>query len=152
MDDSESFPNIPAEGVRFQLKARDSEHFMYSRPGPEPTVSHSPIGGERNDQIFTLIHGRHDRKGLYAIKSWACGNVVFSRFTFSPTVGNISGDGDYPDNWFDFLQDDHDKESFRIYCPTSDSVFFSRIAQEPTFSNFIGDKYSDQLWRFVLVD
>ena len=98
MSMGESFPNIPAEGVRFRLKARDSKHVMYSRSAPEPTVGHC-VGQERSDQIFTLIHGRHDRKGLHAIKSWACGNVLFSRYTFSPKIGNIGGDGDYPDKY-----------------------------------------------------
>lgn len=96
MSMDESFPNIPAEGVRFRLKARDSKHVLYSRLGPEPIVGHC-LGQERSDQIFTLIHGRHDRKGLYAIKSWACGNVLFSRYELYPKVGNIDGDGDYPD-------------------------------------------------------
>ncbi|KAF8555188.1 hypothetical protein OG21DRAFT_1508011 [Imleria badia] len=152
MSMAESFLNIPAEGVRFRLKARDSKHVMYSRLGPEPTVGHT-LGQERSDQIFTLIHGRHDRKGLYAIKSWASGNVLFSRYTMLPKLGNIGGDGDYPDNWFEFLQDDHDKESFRIYCPASDCFFYSRTSGEPTFDNYDGGtEYNDQLWRFVLVN
>lgn len=98
IDEAESFQNIPAEGVRFRLQARDSQHFLYARSAPQPTVGHY-LGEERSDQIFTLIHGRHDRKGMYAIKSWACGDVLFSRYTYWPKLGCIGGDGDYPDKY-----------------------------------------------------
>jgi hypothetical protein len=92
----ESFPNIPAEGVRFRSKVHDSKHVIYSRQEPEPEVGHY-LGQGCNDQIVTLIHGKYDRKGLYAIQRWACGKVLFSRDARHPNaVGNIDGDGDYP--------------------------------------------------------
>lgn len=56
-------------------------------------------------------------------------------------------------SWFEFLQDDHDKASFRIYCPASDSLLYSRVSPDPTFDNYdLGLKYDDQLWRFVLAN
>ena len=74
-----------------------------------------------------------------------------------PKVGNIDGDGDYPNkqgftsppsstadrhgprSWFEFVQDNHDK-AFRIYSPASDSVLYSRTSPAPAFDNFTGDK------------
>lgn len=90
------FPHIPAQGVRFRLKARDSQHVLFSRDSPNPTVGHF-YGPPYNDQIFTLIYGTGDRRGKYAIKSWHCGKVLFSRRSQEPHVGNIAGDGNNPD-------------------------------------------------------
>jgi len=138
---------IPAEGVRFRLKARESRHVIYSRPEQEPLVGHF-LGPAYDDQIFVLLHGKNENAGMYAIKSWACGKVIYSRTAKEPYVSNVYGDGKYADNWFQFPPDEYDKNSFRIYCPASNTVLFSRTSQDPQFGNFMGGKYADQLWHF----
>ncbi|KAF8127649.1 hypothetical protein EV363DRAFT_467010 [Boletus edulis] len=145
-----NFPNIPAEGVQFRLRARDSGYVIYSRIQNDPLVWHYN-GPPYDDQLFTLIYGTGSRLNLYAIKSVPNGRVLFSRNTASPTVGNVVGDGTYNDNWFQFIQDDNDANSFRIYSLASDSVLYSRTTADPQFGNYTGPKFDDQLWQFEIV-
>ena len=92
---SNSF-KLPSEGERFRLQARDTKKVIYSRAEGEPLVG-DYSGPEYDDQVFTLIYGKDDRKGFYAIKSWYCGKVLFSRTASAPYVGNIYGNAIYDD-------------------------------------------------------
>ena len=88
---------IPPEGVRFRLVGYVSQRAIFSRYTPDPTVWHHNVSyGEYADQWFTLIHGRGDHAGRYAIKGQITGKVLYSRKK-SPPVGHIEGGGKYED-------------------------------------------------------
>jgi len=146
-----NFPNIPEPGARFRLRARDSGYVIYSRTQHPPLVWHSNDPAAE-DQVFKLIHGTGQRKNLYAIKSVLNGRVLFSRDTgVPPYVGNVANDGLNNDNWFQFIQDDDDPDSFRIYSLSSDTVLYSCATANPQFGNYVGEEDDDQLWHFEIV-
>jgi len=88
---------IPPEGLRFRIVGYVSQCAIFSRNNPQPEVGHYNVShGEYPDQWFTLIHGKGNHAGLYAIKGQVTGKVLFSR-SQKPTVGHIDGDGKYDD-------------------------------------------------------
>lgn len=89
------FP-APPEGFEFRLLGWRSKKMIFSR-NAAPGVGISDPQPVNPDQIFTLIHGTGDKKGLYAIKSVNTGKVLFSRQGQVPVVGHVDGDGDYDD-------------------------------------------------------
>lgn len=89
------FP-APPEGVEFRLVGWRSKKVIFSR-NASPEVGISDPEPVNPDQIFTLIHGTGDKKGLYAIKSVNTGKVLFSRGDNYPPVGHVDGDGAYTD-------------------------------------------------------
>ncbi|KAK0431821.1 hemolytic lectin LSLb [Armillaria borealis] len=144
---------IPPQGLYFRLTGQESQHVLYSRRGPSPQLWHYK-GGEYEDQLFTLIHGTGSRAGLYAIKGKHSGKVLYSRTSPEPCVGHVDGDGMYndkyavssrvlslmadplPPSWFDLEVGigPHAKH-FRIVCPATGEVLFSRTTADPKFGN-----------------
>ncbi|KAI0067578.1 hemolytic lectin [Artomyces pyxidatus] len=144
---------IPPEHLRFRLLGYVSQNVLFSRTSQEPQVGHCPVGQERDDQYFTLIHGTGKRSGLYALKSPATDKVLFSRTNAEPCVWHISGNGRWDDSWFKLEpgKGQYSKQ-FRLYSPFSDTVVFSRT-EWPYIGNIsAADVYADQYFSFVFED
>ena len=88
---------IPPEDLRFRLVGYVNQCAIFSRNSPEPEVGHYNVShGVYPDQWFTLLHGKGNHSGLFAIKGQVTEKVLFSR-SQKPTVGHIDGDGKYDD-------------------------------------------------------
>lgn len=94
---SEQALSIPQEGEYFRLLNCASQHVLFFRADKEPYIDSHPVEEKKDDQLFSLLHGAGEHKGLYAIKNKVTGDVLFSRTHMLPNVGHIGGDG----VWFD---------------------------------------------------
>jgi len=88
---------IPQEGLYFRLVSTNTKYKLFSRTGALPEFWHFN-GPQYDDQVFTLIYGTssNSHPGQYAIKGVLSERVLYSREN-DPRVGNIAGDGEFPD-------------------------------------------------------
>ena len=66
---------------------------IFSRNNGSPAVGVERQNPSREDQFFTLVHGTGSRQGLYAIRSKATNNVLFSRTHAEPFIGHTPAAG-----------------------------------------------------------
>ncbi|KAI0634488.1 hypothetical protein C8Q77DRAFT_1258155 [Trametes polyzona] len=140
---------IPPNGIFFRLIDRESQLVIYSNDNKNPPVFAVPPSNS-SDQLFTLIHGTGDRKGLFAIKGSVSGKVLFSRAESDPKVGHVGGDGKDDDNWFKFVEGSGPESgSFRIVCPATNTELYASTRLSPIFGNlpFVVDN-DDVAWNF----
>ncbi|KAK0209833.1 hypothetical protein IW262DRAFT_1281142 [Armillaria fumosa] len=135
---------IPPEGLYFRLTGVESQHVLYSRLGRSPEVWHYKGDSKSEDQLFTLIHGKGEQQGLYAIKGKKSGKVLYSRVSPDPQVGHVGEEEMDYDSWFDLeVGVGEHRKHFRIVCPASGEVLFSRTNKDPHFGNYTRTAYFD---------
>ncbi|KAI0038962.1 hypothetical protein FA95DRAFT_1528853, partial [Auriscalpium vulgare] len=142
---------IPPNGLYFRLVGYASLHVLFSRTHAQPEVGHTPVTGEYPDQFFTLVPGTGERTGLYLIQSKTT-NVLFSRTTGDPKVWHVDGEGNWDDNWFKLVAGTgNNVETFRLLCPATKTVIYSRVEAKPEFLNYPSDGtiYPDQHFSFL---
>ncbi|KAK0184396.1 hemolytic lectin LSLb [Armillaria mellea] len=145
---------IPPAGLYFRLRARETGYVLYSRRSPTPQVWQYK-GPEYEDQLFTLIYGTGERAGLYAIQGKASGYALYSRASPDPRVGHVVSDWDSNKYcWFSFQEGSGNEANyFRILCPGSEMVLYSRLNQKPDFGNYTQyGVHPDQYFSMVFED
>nr|BAC78490.1 Hemolytic lectin LSLc [Laetiporus sulphureus] len=145
---------IPPNDLYFRLLGFVSQKVIYAYPFPRPDVGLSEVNDESTQQYFSLIHGTGERAGLYAIKSKATGNVLFSRTHRDPYVGQDPENARYNDNWFKIEPGKDDlSKYFRLVVPSTGTALVSRTNLEPYFWNSAQTPIrSDQYFIFLFKD